>query len=324
MRECEVAEQRAASVGRMCGNLMKVCASGRPSWCATTQRATAAQYISSESSQWSSCGLTGHYTCMYNARQFTSRRWATRRSARRRRSSVLGWALLVLGLVVLIWRLRVDLGPRPHVAAIRVVPVTRPHLSRPAVIPTPLPATPTAVPNPEMPLQGGSPLSASRINAILKAYDSPLQGHGPQLVSLSRQYRVDDAVALAFFVMESRAGTRGEAQFTHNIGNLRPSAGADAAYSYSTYATWMDGATAWFHLMRSVYLNQLKLATVETVVPVYAPLYDGNDPVSMTAGIRQLVQCWRGMASACPSDPPGIDALVSKQDAPLRQAPRRH
>jgi hypothetical protein len=232
----------------------------------------------------------------------------------------MGWALLLLGLALVIWRLRVDLGPRPPVAAIRVVAVTRQPLALATVTPSPLPTAGVSTAVIGLPMQGGPRLAASRVDAILAAYRSPLRGHGQDLVALSRRYRVDDAVALAFFVMESRAGTRGEAQFTRNIGNLRPISGADAAYSYSTYAHWMDGVDAWFQLIRHVYVDKLKLATVETVVPIYAPAYDGNDPASMTAGIRQLVQCWRGTAAACPSDPPGIDTLIKAERTPL---PRR-
>jgi hypothetical protein len=93
--------------------------------------------------------------------------------------------------------------------------------------------------------------------------------------------------------------------------------GDDAAFTYRGYGPWLDGATAWFQLMREVYLDKLKLTTVEAAVPVYAPYYDGNDPFSMTAGIRQLVQCWRGTLSACPSDPPRVGAIVA---AARRQA----
>jgi hypothetical protein len=172
-----------------------------------------------------------------------------------------------------------------------------------------------------LPILGGPSLDAGRVNAILAAYGSPLRGHGGEFAALSRRYRVDDAIALAFFVMESRAGTRGEALYTHNIGNLRPASGSGAADTYQSYGSWMEGAAAWFRLMREVYVNTLKLNTVEAAVPVYAPSSDANDPTGMTAGIRQLVECWRGKAVACPNDPPGVSALVTA--APGRDEPVR-
>jgi hypothetical protein len=130
-------------------------------------------------------------------------------------------------------------------------------------------------------------------------------------VSLSRHYQVDDAVALAFFVMESRAGTQGEAAITHSFGNLRPMPNEPARDGYRYYNTWMEGATEWFQLMRSLYLDQLGLQSVQAIVPVYAPATDDNDPQQMIAGIVQLVTCWRGNAGVCPSGPAAVVTLVA-------------
>jgi hypothetical protein len=112
-------------------------------------------------------------------------------------------------------------------------------------------------------------------------------------------------------VMESRAGTQGEAILTHSFGNLRPMPGEPSLDGYRTYHDWMDGAREWFKIIRSLYLDTLKLRTVEDVVPVYAPASDDNNPPAMIAGIQQLVRCWRGNAAACPTDPPGVPALVA-------------
>ena len=106
-------------------------------------------------------------------------------------------------------------------------------------------------------LNGGPSLDAVMLNGILAAYHSPLSGHGVDLVALSTRYRVDDAVALAFFVMESRAGTQGEATATHSFGNLRPQPNQAQLDGYRLYANWMDGARDWFQLMRSLYLNTM-------------------------------------------------------------------
>lgn len=160
-------------------------------------------------------------------------------------------------------------------------------------------------------IQGGPSLDGARVDGILAAYGSPLKGHGAQIVDLSRRYQVDDAVALAFFVMESRAGTQGEAVLTHSFGNLRPMPNVPMKDGYRKYHTWMESADEWFAVIRSLYLQTLKLRTVDAVVPVYAPASDNNNPPTMIAGIHQLVRCWRGQAAACPDDPPGVRLLVT-------------
>jgi hypothetical protein len=122
---------------------------------------------------------------------------------------------------------------------------------------------------------------------------------------------VDDAVALAFFVMESRAGTQGQAVQTHSFGNLRPMPNAPSRDGYRYYASWTDGAGEWFSLIRHLYIDQLGLRSVQDIVPVYAPSTDSNDPAVMVSGITQLVSCWRGDVNSCPGDPSGVVDLVS-------------
>jgi hypothetical protein len=64
-------------------------------------------------------------------------------------------------------------------------------------------------------------LSAAQIDAILAQYHSPAGGLGPVLYDLGVQYGIDPAFAVAFFVVESAAGTRGVARTTHSLGNIR-------------------------------------------------------------------------------------------------------
>ena len=160
-------------------------------------------------------------------------------------------------------------------------------------------------------VDGGPTISPERLDGILAAYQSPLQGHGQDILALSSKYKIDDAVALAFFVMESRAGTQGEAVATHNFGNLRPMPNEPARDGYRYYDSWIDGAAEWFHLMSDLYVNQLKLHKVADIIPVYAPSSDSNDPASMTAGIEQLVACWRGAVGRCPADPAAVPTVIA-------------
>jgi hypothetical protein len=160
-------------------------------------------------------------------------------------------------------------------------------------------------------VSGGPSLGPTCVDSILAAYGSPLAGHGGDIVALSHTYQVDDAVALAFFVMESRAGTQGEAVATHSFGNLRPMPNAPSRDGYRYYDNWMDGASEWFSLVRSLYINQLKLQSLADIIPVYAPATDSNDPAVMISGIRQLVACWHGVVDQCPADPPSVRTLIA-------------
>ena len=46
-------------------------------------------------------------------------------------------------------------------------------------------------------------------------------------------------------------------------------------------------------------------------VALVLTLTDRNDPPSMTAGILQLVACWRGDVARCPSDPPAVPTVIA-------------
>lgn len=212
--------------------------------------------------------------------------------------------LVVVSLAVA-WWLLVALAPSQNGTAPGRSGLT-PVLPHAPALPPPPNSSPLAVA-----LEGPPSLDADRVNGILAAYGSPLRGQGKTLVALSARYKVDDAVALAFFVMESRAGTQGEAVLTHSFGNLRPMPGAPSVDGYRYYDSWLEGATEWFRLIRSLYLDTLKLDTVEAIVPIYAPSADNNQPPVMVAGIHQLVACWRGDVAACPETPEAVRALVT-------------
>lgn len=177
------------------------------------------------------------------------------------------------------------------------------------------PSRPTEHPVAIVSVARGPSLDARLVDEILAAYGSPLRGHGKEIVALSREYHVDDAVALAFFAMESRMGTQGEATITHSFGNLRPMPNEPSLDGYRTYDTWVDGAREWFHVIRTLYLDQMHRASVGAIVPVYAPQSDNNNPATMIAGIYQLVACWRGSPTSCPDEPAAIRALIAARHA---------
>lgn len=246
------------------------------------------------------------------------RRWPFVRRLRERRqyrpASLTGWALLALSVALLTWRLQVDYRLRMHPTPSH--PLGTAVLAHLSTSTTPIvraTSTPAATPDPTgaLPIAGVPTLDARLVDGILAAYGSPLRGHGVEIAAVSARYRIDDAVALAFFVMESRAGTLGEAVRTRSFGNLRPMPRQPSIDGYRAYATWMDGAAEWFRVMRALYLDRLHLATVEAAMPIYAPASDTNTPATIIAGIRQLVSCWRGELASCPDDPPSVPALIA-------------
>jgi hypothetical protein len=135
-------------------------------------------------------------------------------------------------------------------------------------------------------------LSAAQIDAILAEYHSPAGGLGPVLYDLGVQYGIDPAFAVAFFVVESAAGTRGVARTTHSLGNIRCTPGYACQAGYRAYATWADGARDWFVLIRSLYLDTWDLHTPAAILPRYAPPGDGNDPSAYAATVTRLVDGW--------------------------------
>ena len=247
------------------------------------------------------------------ARQRTQTRARSARTSYRYRRGLrvpLGRLLLTLGLLLLVWRLTVHLRPGTATPEARPLATAAPAALAPAA-PTPRPT-----PWPDMAMEHPPSLDAAQADAILAAYHSPLQGHGKELVAFSRRYRIDNAIALAFFVMESRAGTQGEAVLTRSFGNLRPMPGQPELDGYRHYRTWIEGAGEWFSLIRTLYLDRMKLRTVDEVIPTYAPASDNNDPRTMIAGIHQLVTCWRGALDACPNSPARLRELVAAHYAP--------
>ena len=138
----------------------------------------------------------------------------------------------------------------------------------------------------------GSPsLSAVFIDKVLATYGSPAVGLGRALYADSRQFHIDDAYALAFFLHESSFGTTGIARFTRSLGNIRCSGYPTCFEGFRSYVSWQVGAWDWFRLIKQEYLPR-GLSTVQAIVPVYAPASDHNDVVAYIAAVLHAVQAW--------------------------------
>src|ERR1700676_652201 len=68
---------------------------------------------------------------------------------------------------------------------------------------------------------GPPTVSATLIDQVLSANNSPATGNGQAIYSDGVKYGIDPVFALAFFMHESSFGTAGIAQLTLSPGNLR-------------------------------------------------------------------------------------------------------
>jgi hypothetical protein len=152
----------------------------------------------------------------------------------------------------------------------------------------------------------GSPtISAAFIDQVLVAYHSPAAGQGQALYDLGVKYGIDPVYALAFFWHESGFGTAGEARVTRSLGNERcladrPCIDRDRG-GYALMQSWEDGFDHWYQLILYGYVRgQVTVplvghdcATVDQIVPVYAPSGDGNDEAAYIGAVKHAVNTWR-------------------------------
>ena len=146
---------------------------------------------------------------------------------------------------------------------------------------------------------GAPTISAEDIEAVLREYNSPAIGTGRAWIALGRQYGIDPAYALAFFIHESTAGTNsGWAGLkpgggsTHNVGNII-CAGYPTCYGrFRDYASWDEGIEDWYKLIAREYVQGRGAQTVEQIIPIYAPAFENNVDAYVNTVIG-LVDSWR-------------------------------
>jgi hypothetical protein len=136
-------------------------------------------------------------------------------------------------------------------------------------------------------------LSAAFVNRVLAAEHSPAAGTGEAFYQFSVQYQIDDAFTLAVFGHESAFGKTGIANLTHAIGNIRCSARYPCLYGFRWYPSWTDGLRDYYRLLRTLYVNQWHLLTVEQIIPVASPVSDGNDPPGYMHDVQATMSAWR-------------------------------
>ncbi len=177
-------------------------------------------------------------------------------------------------------------------------------------------------------LRGEPTLSGDKIDAILAYYGSPAMGSGSSWEKMSRQYGIDNAYALAFFVIESSAGTnpswsgrKADGSTTHNVGNIVCSGYPRCYGRWRDYATWEEGIADWYRLIAEEYINARNVATLEQIVPIYAPAFE-NDVPRYIAGVLRLVAWFHGVpANQWPPMPPSQLRSAAQNSTPAGGTP---
>ena len=160
-------------------------------------------------------------------------------------------------------------------------------------VPTPEP-TPDIAPLGPGYVQGAPSVDVVLIRRVLLAYNSPAVDEAQAFYDLGVARGIDPAYCLAFFIVESGAGTRGVARTTYSIGNIRALAGQPSYEGYRQYASWREGIADWYRLIDEVYIRDRGETTLDAIIPVYAPSHDQNDPAAYIRTVKRLVARWRG------------------------------
>jgi hypothetical protein len=156
------------------------------------------------------------------------------------------------------------------------------------------------VPVGEHSVVGAPSIDAAAIDTILSKYGSPAAGTGQSWVKLGQQYGIDPAYAVAFFIHESSAGTnpgwagiKSDGSTTHNVGNIICAGYATCYNRFRDYSSWDEGIADWYKLISDEYVSGRGAASVEQIIPIYAPSSDNNDVPGYINVVVSMVEGWR-------------------------------
>lgn len=138
-------------------------------------------------------------------------------------------------------------------------------------------------------------ISIHQFTRVLDRALSPALIEAEALYATCESYKLDPAIALAFFAHESSCGTAGVARETLNWGNIRNGQGRQVRQvgGWAYYANWNAGLADWCQLISSQYVQRWKLTTLRAVLPRYAPSSDGNAPNRYIAAVLASVAAWQ-------------------------------
>ena len=144
----------------------------------------------------------------------------------------------------------------------------------------------------DFPLQAAPTMSRGQFAEVLQRLGSPAAPNADALYDIALANGVNPAVALAFFVKISRAGTAytGDANAAQrNWGNLRdPNSGFTRLLSFPT---WEQGLIYWANRLTTVYKSS-GWTTLSSIVPRYFS-GSGGDPQQIATEISSMIQAWK-------------------------------
>lgn len=182
-------------------------------------------------------------------------------------------------------------------------------------------------------VQAAPRISAAKFAAVLAQYKSPAASLAADLYGICVEEGIDPAVALAFFVHESSAGTAGlTAQYDlKNWGNVRTPEDATLGTSipipnrgnFAKYISWQNGLRDWCKRLKGQKYAGAGLTTVEQITPKYAPSSDANNPAQYAQAVRDAVASWSA-AEPAPAPKPAATTwrCINKASVNIRQMPR--
>src|SRR5689334_1034372 len=151
----------------------------------------------------------------------------------------------------------------------------------------------------DYPIKGDPTITRQRFQATLAATPrSPVTDQADLAYDTCRQFGVNPAVALAFFVKESSKGTDGIAVQTLNWGNLiRPWDASRATgrtvtafgHDFPIYKSWLDSLADFCDLItsdRAPFAGE-KRGTIRSLVPRYAPPFENNTALYIQQAITR-------------------------------------
>jgi hypothetical protein len=156
------------------------------------------------------------------------------------------------------------------------------------------------VPAGEHSILGQPSITVDQIEAVLTQYNSPARGSGKIWFALGKQYGIDPAYPLAFFIQESTAGTnpgwaglKSGGDTTHNVGNIICAGYATCYKGNRDYPSWEAGIDDWYRLIAQEYVEGRGLASVEQILPIYCPISDGCHSYDYISIVNSMVEKWR-------------------------------
>jgi len=143
----------------------------------------------------------------------------------------------------------------------------------------------------ELKVTGASTITPQKIDEVLAQYHSPAYGRvsGQEVYDKSLQHGINPAIALAFYVCESSAGTKGKGARNNSWGNIRT---GDARNGYKSYDNIHTSLDHFLNLLSGPGYVGAGKTTLGTIIPKYAPRSDGNDTGGYMNRMYGLLKKW--------------------------------